>query len=206
MRTLVLCNGGLKSTFLAVMAKKEGETALCYLRERSSSRAELRRVVKLAKVLEVPLFLIELTQLPSIKETLLRMLFQVLFALPLAKERNCHYIYHGLSKDDDRRLLRILDEYIVQLNTLIELGQPRYDGEGFWLGQTALETPLRKLTRAHVVRLGHDLHVPWQLSFSCEQHKKVHCGRCVGCLRRQRSFKEEGHEDPTVYEKDISNV
>jgi len=92
-----------------------------------------------------------------------------------------------------------MDAYVKQLNSLIELGQPLYDGRGGWLGQVSFETPLRRLDRARVIRLGNEYFTPWELTHGCSQSVHVHCGECKNCLQRQNAFKREGHEDPTSY-------
>ena len=200
MKRLVLFNGGLKSTFLAALASREGEAVLCYLILNPRGFRRLDKITKLAAVLNLPLLVYSLVQAPACKEVLLRMLFLVLHVLPVAKREQCKCIYHGLSQDDDPRVVPVLDAFVKQLGSLIELGQPLYDGKGIWLGNAAVETPLRRLDRARVIRLGNEWNVPWELTYSCEQsNTEVHCGTCLGCLQRKRAFKREGHDDPTVY-------
>jgi 7-cyano-7-deazaguanine synthase len=58
--------------------------------------------------------------------------------------------------------------------------------------------PLRGLTKAQVIRRGHNL--PLHLSFSCLSPKRgVHCGSCNKCAERQEAFAETGVEDNTNY-------
>jgi len=38
------------------------------------------------------------------------------------------------------------------------------------------------------------------LTYDCLEGRPKHCGRCAGCLKRKRSFKELGIEDKTEYE------
>ena len=157
------------------------------------------RITKLAAVLGLPLLTYSLVQAPACEEVLLRMLFLVLHVLPVAKREQCKCIYHGLSQDDDPRVVPVLDAFVKQLGSLVELGQPLYDGKGIWLGNVAVETPLRRLDRARVIRLGNEWNIPWELTWSCDKNEPTHCGTCPGCERRRRAFACEGHDDPTVY-------
>lgn len=199
MKRLILFNGGLKSTFLAALASREGEAILCYLILKPEDEKRVEMLKRLAVVLGLPLVTTSLIQAPVCKEILLQMLFLVLHVLATAKERQCKCIYHGLSKDDDPRVVPVLDAFVKQLSDLVSLGQPLYNGKGIWLGNVALEAPLRRLDRARVIRLGNEWRVPWELTWSCNRNEPAHCGTCPNCLRRKRAFKLEGHDDPTIY-------
>jgi len=198
-KRLVLFNGGLKSTFLAELAKREGEAMLCYFILGQRDRARLIKVTRLAQTLCMPFRVYDLIEAPPLEEVLLRMLYLVLHALPIAKKKQCKCIYHGLSRDDDPRIVPVIDAFAKQLNALVSLGQPLYNGKGFWLGNVEIETPLRRLDRPRVIRLGNEWSVPWELTSSCDDN--THCGICQSCLQRKEAFKREGHDDPTLYKE-----
>lgn len=208
MKRLVLFSGGLKSTFLAALAAREGESVLCYFMFNQKDRDRALAVDAFARRFsDNPLIMYDLVKAPPLEETLLRMLYLVLHVLPIAKAKQCKCIYHGLSQDDDPRIVSVVDAYVKQLGALIELAQPLYNGKGIWLGQIAVETPLRRLDRARVIRLGNEWNIPWELTLSCsDPHASalhcgtIHCGACNNCDRRKRAFKREGHDDPTIYE------
>jgi len=207
-KRLVLFNGGLKSTFLAELAKREGETMLCYFALNEREHDQMLGIGARARWYDPSPVLRVLTGAPPLEETLLRMLYLVLHAMPIAKEKQCECIYYGLSKDDDSRVVPILDAYVKQLNALALLAQPLYDGKGIWLGQIEIETPLRRLDRRRVIRLGNEWNVAWERSWSCEcvmTGRGNHCGECPGCLRRREAFRLEGHTDPTSYLKGVAN-
>lgn len=201
MKTLVLFNGGLKDTFLAALAGREGKAVLCYFILKRRDRARLTKVTRLAVTLNLPLRVYDIVESPPLEEVLLKLLYLTLQAVPFAKKLQCNYIYHGLSQDDDLRIVSVMDAYMKQLSALIELAQPLYDGKGIWLGQVEVETPLRRLDRARVIRLGNEYNIPWELTHSCDKHDATHCGICRGCLRRRKAFKREGHDDPTLYKE-----
>jgi 7-cyano-7-deazaguanine synthase len=63
-----------------------------------------------------------------------------------------------------------------------------------------IEAPFASLHKADVIRLGQELHVPFELTLSCMQPESgLHCGRCSKCRERRDAFIESGVEDPTRY-------
>lgn len=60
-------------------------------------------------------------------------------------------------------------------------------------------TPLLHKSKAEIVQLGHNLRVPFELSWSCYQDNDKACGICDSCLLRKKAFQEAGIEDPIIY-------
>jgi 7-cyano-7-deazaguanine synthase len=63
--------------------------------------------------------------------------------------------------------------------------------------QLRIHTPLIQLTKAQIVRLAHELAVPFALTYSCyDPSPEGHpCGQCDACLLRRKGFEEAGIED-----------
>jgi len=61
-----------------------------------------------------------------------------------------------------------------------------------------IHTPLIRLSKADIVRLGHDLALDFGLTWSCyDPLEGPHpCGACDSCLLRAKGFEEAGIEDP----------
>lgn len=59
--------------------------------------------------------------------------------------------------------------------------------------------PVGKLTKMEVVRLGADLGVPFDLTWSCYHGGELHCGECGSCLSRKRAFRNADVRDPVQY-------
>ena len=70
-------------------------------------------------------------------------------------------------------------------------------------GETVLkiETPLIDLSKAQIIRTGHDLGVDYGMTLSCYDPDEagLSCGRCDSCLHRIKGFEEAGIKDPTPY-------
>jgi 7-cyano-7-deazaguanine synthase len=59
-----------------------------------------------------------------------------------------------------------------------------------------IETPLLRLSKADIVRLGERLGVPWRLTWSCYAGGRRPCGVCDACRLRAKGFAEAGRLDP----------
>ncbi len=61
-----------------------------------------------------------------------------------------------------------------------------------------IHTPLIRLTKADIVRLGRGLGLDFELTWSCydPQRGTNPCGACDSCLLRAKGFQEAGIEDP----------
>ncbi len=62
-----------------------------------------------------------------------------------------------------------------------------------------LEAPFIKKTKADIAKLGDDLGVPYELTWSCYKGGEVHCGRCGTCVERIEAFLVSETTDPTIY-------
>lgn len=75
-------------------------------------------------------------------------------------------------------------------------------GEAIKIGtyeKVTLVAPLVNLTKVEVVKVGLELGVPYELTWSCYEGGEKACGTCGTCLDRQNAFKENGTVDPIDY-------
>lgn len=61
-------------------------------------------------------------------------------------------------------------------------------------------SPFLSFSKAEIVKLGRELGVPLDLTWSCYKGGKHHCGRCGTCVERREAFRVAEVEDWTVYE------
>jgi 7-cyano-7-deazaguanine synthase len=85
-------------------------------------------------------------------------------------------------------------EFIRAFDTMEQLAT-----EGYAEPQIALLTPFLTMSKADIVRTGHILRVPFNLTWSCYEGGDVHCGQCGTCVERAEAFREAGTDDPTRY-------
>lgn len=66
-------------------------------------------------------------------------------------------------------------------------------------GDIRVETPLIRLRKWEIVRLGVELGAPLHVSWSCYAGETEACGVCESCTLRLRAFAEAGATDPIPY-------
>lgn len=63
------------------------------------------------------------------------------------------------------------------------------------------------MDKAETIRLGYQLGLPLEKTWSCYQHKLFQCGdACATCINRKNSFNRAGVEDKTIYMSDFDIV
>ena len=60
-------------------------------------------------------------------------------------------------------------------------------------------TPFINISKDEIVRIGEELNVPYELTWSCYEGGDTHCGRCGTCVERQEAFYLAEVKDPTEY-------
>ncbi len=65
----------------------------------------------------------------------------------------------------------------------------------------AIHAPLVEMNKTDIVREGHRLGVPFELTTSCYQASRdsLACGQCDACILRRQAFEAAGVTDPTRY-------
>ena len=59
-----------------------------------------------------------------------------------------------------------------------------------------IETPIIRLSKAGIVKMGMDLKAPLDRTWSCYLDGPEPCGRCDSCVLRARGFAQAGYRDP----------
>lgn len=86
-------------------------------------------------------------------------------------------------------------EFIEALNRALQLATVGFASEDF-----TLLAPYLYITKADIAFHGHELKVPYHLTWSCYKGGLTHCGACGTCFERREAFKLARVVDPTVYE------
>jgi 7-cyano-7-deazaguanine synthase len=73
--------------------------------------------------------------------------------------------------------------------------------EGFGHPQLRLHAPFVHKFKQDIVRIGADLGVPYEKTWSCYEGNAVHCGQCGTCVERKEAFELAGVNDPTEYQE-----
>jgi preQ(0) biosynthesis protein QueC len=103
----------------------------------------------------------------------------------------CKVIYYGAHSDDaaGNAYPDCSDKFNNAMNEAIFTGS----GE-----QIKIEAPFVGMTKADVVRMGAELKVPFELTWSCYEGGDKPCGVCGTCRDRAAAFAANGLIDPLV--------
>lgn len=112
-------------------------------------------------------------------------------AAAIAISRGCSVIYYGAHSDDAAG--NAYPDCSETFNNAMS--------EAVWVGsgnQVRIEAPFVSKTKADVVKMGLELGVPYELTWSCYEGGDVPCGKCGTCIDRAKAFAENGVSDPAL--------
>ena len=72
--------------------------------------------------------------------------------------------------------------------------------------KVSLYRPFVDITKADIAKLGDDIGVPFEMTWSCYKGQDLHCGKCGTCVERREAFYLAGVEDPTEYAPDAPSI
>ena len=119
------------------------------------------------------------------------------FALAWAEILGAADVFLGVNAIDYSGYPDCRPEYIEAFEEMANLAT-RAGVEGST--RLKIHTPLIRLTKAEIIRLGKELGVDFALTHSCYDPIGARpCGSCDSCLLRRRGFDEAGLADPLEY-------
>lgn len=99
-------------------------------------------------------------------------------------------VFYGAQGSDDRFYPDCRKEFCKSFENTARLGTGV---------EIRIEAPLSNLRKSEVLKIGKQLGVPFELTWSCYRGEEKHCGRCESCWNRKKAFKEAKIDDPTEY-------
>lgn len=116
-------------------------------------------------------------------------------AAAFAETVDADFIYTGfhiLSMPDTR------PEFVEAMNKAVNLASKRYveTGRGF-----SIECPIIRSSKGEIIKIGNDIGVPFDLTWSCYKGDERACGKCGSCRDRLQGFSDAGLVDPLEYEE-----
>ncbi len=103
-------------------------------------------------------------------------------------------IYYGAHADD--AILNAYPDTSIAFNEAI--AKAIYIGSG---NKLTIVAPFINKSKAEVVKMGLELKVPYELTWSCYEGKDKACGKCGTCIDRLKAFAANGVKDPIDYEE-----
>lgn len=112
-------------------------------------------------------------------------------AASIAISKDCEIIYYGAHSDDaaGNAYPDCSDAFNNAINDAIYIGSGK---------QLKVEAPFVNKTKADIVKIGLELGVPYQLTWSCYEGKEHPCGTCGTCIDRAQAFASNGVKDPAL--------
>ncbi|MDF0553595.1 7-cyano-7-deazaguanine synthase QueC [Kamptonema sp. UHCC 0994] len=117
------------------------------------------------------------------------------FALAWAETLNANRIYIGVNALDYSGYPDCRPDYIQAMQEVFRLGT-KQGREG---NPISILTPLIDLKKTEIIKLGNNLGVPWEKTWSCYAGGELACGICDSCRLRVAAFEELGLKDPIPY-------
>lgn len=221
-KAVVLLSGGLDSTTCAYVARAEGYQvhALSFdygqrlVKELDSARAVAQAVGSAEHIvmrfdlsrwggsaltqtdLEVPTGRKVAEMEESIPVTYVpgRNTIFLAFGLSYAEAKGAEAVFIGVNAYDYSGYPDCRPEFIAAMNEVARLGT-KAGVEG---RPIRIETPLLRLTKAEIIRLGQSVGADYSVTWSCYQGEDEPCGVCDSCLLRAKGFAEAGAADPLL--------
>ncbi|MCP4087853.1 MAG: 7-cyano-7-deazaguanine synthase QueC [Actinomycetia bacterium] len=121
------------------------------------------------------------------------------FAVGWAEVLEARDIFIGVNSMDYSGYPDCRPEFIDAFSECARLGTKASD-EGWKFN---IHSPLQNLTKAEIIKVGHDLGIDYGITHSCynPDENGLACGKCDSCYLRHKGFEDANIEDPTKYQK-----
>ena len=112
-------------------------------------------------------------------------------AASIALSKECSVIYYGAHADDSAGFA--YPDCSPQFNQA--MNEAIWEGSGH---QLKIEAPFVNCSKAEVLKMGLELSVPYELTWSCYEGEEKPCGLCATCIDRAAAFAANGVTDPAL--------
>ncbi len=211
-RCVVVLSGGPDSTTVAYWAKNKGYDiyALTYKYGQIAEK-EVKRAAVIAEKLAIPIKIIDLSSLkeifvgvtslcdedikmtPSFSQPIIVPFRNAIFlsvAVAYAVSTGATKIFYGAQNSDEPFYPDCRREFYKSFEKAAVLGTGT---------NITIEAPFSNIAKSEVIKIGAELGVPFDLTWSCYRDGEKHCGRCESCINRKKAFAEAEIKDPTEY-------
>lgn len=218
-KAVVLLSGGMDSATTSYLAKREGHSLLAlhvnYGQRTEGKEGRCARII--AKLLEAEEYLdvdisylrtlgrssltdatIEIEDYDPAREHLpntyvpFRNANLLSIATSYAEARGANTIFIGAQSLDYSGYPDCRPAFIEAFQQVIHLGTRDTT-------DITLRAPFLHMTKTDIVRLGMELGVPYEYTWSCYRNEAPACGQCGSCHFRLEAFRNAGVRDPIEY-------
>jgi 7-cyano-7-deazaguanine synthase len=213
-KCVVVLSGGPDSATVAYWAKKQGyNLSAVTFKYGQIATKETESAQKIAEKLGVPIKVIDLSTLKevfgevtslcnadipmtsSFSQPIIVPFRNAIFlsvAVSYAASIGADKIFYGAQGSDEPFYPDCRREFYKAFETAACLGTG---------AEISIEAPFSSRPKSETIRIGVELGVPFELTWSCYFNGLKHCGKCESCVNRKRAFNEAGIRDPTEYEE-----
>jgi 7-cyano-7-deazaguanine synthase len=190
-KVIALVSGGVNSAvLLAGLMRRNYQVRALFIDDGKSRANELVSARKLAEYAGVPFEIADASTFHN-KLRLLRDHQKALFLHAIA----------SLYGEDDYSVASGYDAQTLSVNFTMQLSKM-----GIFSGANILIAPFAFKTKQDAIITGEREGVPFELTWTCEENRELHCGRCQKCEARISAFFLAGVPDPAIYETDLSQA
>ena len=120
------------------------------------------------------------------------------YALAYAEVNNIYDIFIGVNALDYSGYPDCRPEYIGAFEKMANLGTKFTQGSK----KITIHTPLINMTKSEIILKGHQLGVSYKDTHSCydPSNEGLACGECDACILRKKGFTMSNITDPTLYQ------
>jgi 7-cyano-7-deazaguanine synthase len=213
-KCIIVLSGGIDSSTVAYWAKKQGYNIFAItFRYGQIATKEIECAQKIAEKLEIPIKVIDLSTLKEIftgvtslcDETIpmtsnfsqsiivpFRNAIFLSVAVAYAVSIGANRIFYGAQGSDEQFYPDCRKEFYKTFEKTARLGTNK---------EILVEAPFNNISKSDIIKIGTELGVPFNLTWSCYLNGQKHCGTCESCINRKKAFNEAGLPDPTEYNK-----
>jgi 7-cyano-7-deazaguanine synthase len=213
-KCIVVLSGGPDSATVAYWAKKQGyDLSAISFKYGQIATKETESAQKIAEKLGVPIKIIDLSTLKevfgevtslcnadipmtsSFSQPIIVPFRNAIFlsvAVSYAASTCASKIFYGAQGSDEPFYPDCRREFYKAFETAACLGTG---------AEISIEAPFSGRPKSETLRMGAELGVPFELTWSCYFNGLKHCGKCESCINRKKAFNEAGIRDPTEYEE-----
>jgi 7-cyano-7-deazaguanine synthase len=215
MKAVLILSGGLDSTTLLYRMLSDGyqvEALTFNYGQRHKKEIDCAR--KIADLSGVPHKIIDLSCVASFlgnsallggkdvpkchytedaaKQTIVpnRNMIMLAVAAGYAEAHEVPEIFYAAHRNDSTIYPDCRKEFVEALRPAISLATAWHPVE--------LRAPFIDMTKAEIVKLGLDLKVPYEMTWSCYKGEERSCRECPTCIEREEAFAKNGAKDPLL--------
>jgi 7-cyano-7-deazaguanine synthase len=211
-KCIVVLSGGPDSTVVAYWAKKQGyKVHALTFKYGQIAEKEVKHATLIAEKLGIPIKTVDLGSLKDIftgvtalcdKNIELTSTFTQPIIVPFrnaiflsvavayAVSIGAAEVFYGAQGSDETFYPDCRKEFYESFENAARLGTG---------AEIRIEAPFNNLQKSEVIKVGMQLGVPFELTWSCYRGEEKHCGTCESCVNRKNAFKQAKISDPTEY-------